>query len=796
MNVPALQFDATRVCREVPSCLRERRQWVCWRFIVRGGKTTKCPMCPNGRGEASSTDPATWGTFDEAIAACKERTDLAGVGFVFSADDPFTGIDLDNCIDGSTGEVKAWARPILDQLDSYSEISPSGKGAKVFVLASKSGSRCKTGYEDGAIEMYDRDRFFTVTGGRLLDRPADVEGRQTAIDAIYASVFGERQAPQVPLVNPSNNGQAPHDDDEIIRLACSSRKSGAKFAALWAGRWDGHFNSASEADSSVAFTLAFYSKDVPQIDRIFRRSGLMREKWDERHGQQTYGEMTIAKALTTVTGQYQPRKRRGKATKLAGAITGQSLSGEPQPGTIDPGSGRLILSKERTLPTAEAYVNQFHRHAEGVTLRHYAGLFMKWRDNRYVEIEDAALQHHLLPWMHAAVRMVYGGENVGWVAQDFPANPHTVKAALESIKGYTFLKATTASPSWLDQRDDRPNPCELLPCRSALLHLPTMKSLAPTPAFFSVSALDYDHDPAAPEPAQWHAFLSQLFEDDLGCWDLLQEWFGYCLTGDTSQHKMLLIVGPRRSGKGTIARVLTRLVGPANVCGPTTSSLAGLFGLQPLIGKSLAIVSDARFSGKDVQTVVERLLCISGEDALTIDRKHMTSVTMKLPTRFVFLTNELPRLTDASGALSGRFMMLRLTESFYGREDRTLTTKLLSELPGILNWSIEGWRQLRARGHFVQPASVEDVLRDIEDLSSPVGAFVRERCDVGSGLRVWVDDLYQAWKNWCEADGRVKATTKQTFGRDLMAAAPGVATRCGTNGVRFYQGITLKGVLA
>ena len=335
INSRRVEFDASRVRREVPSCLRERAQWVCWRFIERGGKTTKCPMCPNGRGEASSTDPATWGTFEEAVAACKEGADLAGVGFVFSADDPFAGIDLDNCIDSSTGEVKAWAQSILDQLASYSEISPSGKGVKVFVRASKSGARCKTGYEDGAIEMYDRDRFFTVTGMRLPDRPPEVEERQAAIDAFYASVFGERQAPPVPLVNPSNNGQAHLDDDEIIRLACSSRKSGAKFAALWAGRWNGHFNSASEADSSVAFTLAFYSKDAAQIDRIFRRSGLMREKWDERHGQQTYGEMTIAKALATVTDQYQPRKRRGKATKLGGVTAGQSLSGEPQPGTID-----------------------------------------------------------------------------------------------------------------------------------------------------------------------------------------------------------------------------------------------------------------------------------------------------------------------------------------------------------------------------------------------------------------------------------------------------------------------------
>jgi putative DNA primase/helicase len=778
MPEPAVAFDVERLAGNAPACLRERAQWVCWTYVERDGKATKCPISPTRGGNASSTDPATWGTFDQAIAAC-QAAGLEGIGFVFSAGDPFAGVDLDNCIDPAAGEVKPWARAILDQLGSYAEISPSGGGVKAFIRALKPGPRCKTGYEDGAVEMYDRDRFFTVTGEPLAGSPPDVAERQAALDALYELVFGKLARAPLPVPPPSNNGQVRLDDDEILRLACASRKSGAKFATLWTGRWNDHFNSRSEADSSVVFTLAFYTKDAAQIDRIYRRSGLMREKWDEQHGQQTYGEMTIAKALETVTRQYKPRKRRKAANSAGGVAAGRPLSGEPAPGTIDPATGRLILSTERTLPTAEAYVRLFHQHPEGITLRHYASLLMAWQDGRYVEIEDDALRNRLLPWLHAAVRMSYDAQAEQWVAEDFPANPHTVKAALESIKAHTHLPATITSPSWLEGGPERPDPREVVPCRSALLHLPTMRAISPTPAYFSVNALDYDHDPDAPEPTQWQTFLSQLFEDDLQAWDLLQEWFGYCLTGDTSQHKMLLIVGPRRSGKGTIARVLARLVGASNVAGPTTSSLAGPFGLQPLIGKSLAIVSDARFSGKDVQTVIERLLCISGEDALTIDRKHLTSVTMKLPTRFVFLTNELPRLTDVSGALAGRFMMLRLTESFYGREDKTLTAKLLTELPGILNWAIEGWRQLRQRGHFVQPASVDDALRDMEDLSSPVGAFVRERCNVEPGLRVWIDDLYQAWKEWCEADGRISVTTKQTFGRALMATPPGAPPRAG-----------------
>jgi len=462
-------------------------------------------------------------------------------------------------------------------------------------------------------------------------------------------------------------------------------------------------------------------------------------------------------------------------------------------GNREPQSGKLVFSPTRTLPTAESFVREFYLHPDGRTIHCYAGALTAWRDNRYGELEDNAVKGSLQAWLHDALRYVLNRGTGELELVDFQSNPSTVKAALESLKAYCHLPAMTDCPSWLQGAGHRPSPGEIVPCRSFLLHLPTMQRLPATPLFFSSSALEFDPDPGAPEPRGWYAFLHQLFDGDLESLDLLQEWFGYCLTGDTSQQKMLLVVGPKRSGKGTMARVLAKLIGVGNVCGPTTSSLAGPFGLQPLIGKSLAIVSDARFHGENIATVVERLLCISGEDTLTVDRKHLTSATMKLPTRFVFLTNEFPRLTDASGALAGRFVILRLTESFYGKEDVTLTARLLSELPGILNWAIEGWQRLRQRGHFVLPSSVRDVVQEIEDLSSPVAAFVRAECVVGPGCRVWVDELYQAWKQWCEREGRTLVSTKQAFGRDLAAAVAGITRRRGARDLPFYAGIELKG---
>ncbi|MCC5870456.1 MAG: bifunctional DNA primase/polymerase [Gammaproteobacteria bacterium] len=460
-------------------------------------------------------------------------------------------------------------------------------------------------------------------------------------------------------------------------------------------------------------------------------------------------------------------------------------------GQRDLATGKLVLSPRRTLPTARAYVRDFHDHPEAPTLRTYADLLMAWRHNRYVPIEDAAFKHRLQPWLHDALRYVYNKGTKQLELLAFESNPTTVNQALETIRHYTHLDVTVTPPAWLEDEHHRPAPHELLPCRSLNLHIPSGQTLDATPALFTTNALDFDYAPEAPAPIRWLRFLDQLWPDDPQSLALLQEWFGYCLTPDTRQQKMLLIVGPRRSGKGTIGRVLSQLVGPGNVCGPTTTSLAGTFGLQPLIGKSLAVVSDARFHGDNILTVIERILCISGEDTLTIDRKHLGSVTMKLPTRFVFFTNELPRLTDASGALAGRFLTLRLTRSFYGQEDMRLTDKLLSERPGILKWALEGWTRLRERGHFVQPDSVRDAICELEDLASPVGAFVRDCCVVGAGKRISIDDLYRAWRQWCQNDGRSTATTKQTFGRDLATVVPGLRSRMGSGNLRFYEGIGL-----
>jgi putative DNA primase/helicase len=282
--------------------------------------------------------------------------------------------------------------------------------------------------------------------------------------------------------------------------------------------------------------------------------------------------------------------------------------------------------------------------------------------------------------------------------------------------------------------------------------------------------------------------------------DALAEWFGYVISGRLDLHKILLMVGPTRGGKGVIARILISLIGRKDVAGPTLNSLGGDFGLAPLIGKPLAVISDARFVGKNSHVVVERLLSISGEDNLTVNRKYRDPWTGKLPSRFHIISNELPALGDASTAIVGRIVLLPLSNSWLGKEDHGLVRELQAELPGILNWSLDGLRRLTIENdnRFTRVPSAEDAIGQMRDLASPVAAFVREQCVVGANREVAIDELYDAYKLWCDDNGQ-QQSTKQTFGRNLRAAVPALKVKRTREGpreandrARVYQGLALK----
>ncbi len=455
------------------------------------------------------------------------------------------------------------------------------------------------------------------------------------------------------------------------------------------------------------------------------------------------------------------------------------------------GSGDLVLDRDAPLAIARDFLERRHTVGGLQTLHDFQGDIYAWDGAGWHPVEEAGMRASLYAYLDGAKVETSKG------LADFKPDQRIVGAVLDALRAATFLPAETETPSWTEYGADCcPPPAEIAPTRSGLLHLPTMELLDPTPAFWCQAPLSAPWLPDAPPPAAFLRFLTDLWPADQQSIDCLQEMFGLLLTPDTRHQKIFLICGPRRSGKGTIARILTALLGATAVAAPTLASLGTQFGLAPLIGKTLAVIADARMGAKtDQQAVAERMLSISGEDALTVDRKYSNAWTGRLQVRFILATNELPRIADASGALASRFLVLKLERSFLGAEDTGLTPRLLAELPSILRWAVDGWHRLQARGHFLQPDSAADAAATIEELGSPISAFLAEECTVGPGCEVVAAHLFERWRGWCERQGRVRSGSAQSFGRDLRAALPGVRIgqhRVGGEVVRCYSGVTVR----
>ncbi len=442
------------------------------------------------------------------------------------------------------------------------------------------------------------------------------------------------------------------------------------------------------------------------------------------------------------------------------------------------------------MSVARHLVEALYTEPAGLVLHDFRGDFYAYSGTCWPEIDRRIVRADAYTYLEHAV---YEKKTTqGIVTEPWSPTRHKIDNVVDAMRAIVMLDGGEP-PIWSSALAEPPAP-EMISMANGLLHVPTRTLYEHTPAFFTYHSLPFDFDPDAPSPEPWLSFLDELWGDDPSSMSALQEVFGYILGGDTRQQKIFLLVGPRRAGKGTIGRVLTGLLGAHNVAAPTMAGLATNFGLQPLIGKPLGLISDARLSGRaDGQIVVERLLSISGEDSLTLDRKYREPWTGRLPTRFMILTNELPRLTDSSGALASRFVLLVLTRSFLGQEDVRLTDKLLEEASGIFNWALAGLDRLNERGYFVPPESAREAIQQLEDLSSPVSAFVRDRCVLSPDQSVAVDQLWEAWKAWCAEDNRHPGT-KAVFGRNLRATAPTIRKarpRDDGDRVHIYEGIGL-----
>jgi len=211
---------------------------------------------------------------------------------MFSRDDPYVAVDGDSCIDPATGRLAGEAEDAVFTLNSYTELSARGSGFHTIVEGEKPGDQCRGRLGDIGVEVYSHGRLLAFTGHRLPGTQATVESRQLELEAVYGLVFPRGEAPV-----PCHVGESVGSDAAVIARA-ESAKNGAKFKRLWAGDWSG-YPSQSEADNALCRLLAYWTgRDRGQMDRLFRQSGLYRDKWDRPESTYgTYGRRTISKVL-------------------------------------------------------------------------------------------------------------------------------------------------------------------------------------------------------------------------------------------------------------------------------------------------------------------------------------------------------------------------------------------------------------------------------------------------------------------------------------------------------------------
>jgi DNA-directed RNA polymerase subunit RPC12/RpoP len=297
----------------IPGELKELRQWVCYRLEERDGNFTKIPKNPNGGANARINDPNTWNTYQLAL---ERSARYDGIEFMLSADDPYTFVDLDHCVDDQ-GTIERWAQRIINDFDSYTEYSRSGHGIHIIVRGAKPGKKCKNAKDYPQIEVYDHSRPIVMTGNLVPGTCGIIQPAANQINELYQYLFGDTESPaqaqlpqsgSTPSVEETTGGIL--SDSDIIKLACKS-KSGNSFELLWNGNLSEYNGDWSAADQALCNNLAFWTgKDPDRMDRLFRQSGLYRDKWDR----QDYRDRTIDKAIKDTLNTYQG-KGKNKSDK-------------------------------------------------------------------------------------------------------------------------------------------------------------------------------------------------------------------------------------------------------------------------------------------------------------------------------------------------------------------------------------------------------------------------------------------------------------------------------------------------
>lgn len=716
------------------------QQFVCWELRSRDGKKpTKVPINPRTGGMASSVNSATWSDHTTAIHYASQHPGM-GVGFVFTDNDPFVFVDIDNCRlpDGQWSPLAI--KLCTEFAGGFVEVSQSGNGLHIIARGKRPADHaCKA----EGFDVYDNMRFCSLTGAGC-NGSADADHTATTDRIVRSYMAPDTEKLSIAdWTDTACEGWAgTEDDDELIAIALGSKSlraaftGGVTFADLWQANEDalGHAYphdqgtepfDRSRADSALVQHLAFYTgKNAERIDRLFRQSALMRDKWEDRDD---YRTGTILRAISLQGEVY-----KSKGARTAEAVAVVTAPAAPVATNARPAiqPGMATFTKDH-LPNAATFMQCFY---PGGSLARVDEEMYRWTGKVWEIVSKPELEHELTVAMSHSTPQ-----------KDVVNGTLSMLCALVHKPGLTLGDYPGKQPGRLVHFDN------------GILDLDSMSLSPHDPSWFSTNILPYAYTTGA-GCQHWQQFLSSIFEGDDQRVQLLQEWFGYMLVRSYEHQKGMLMIGAPRSGKGTIGRILREMVGPFNFSGVSLDGFASDPVLDAISDKPVVFVGDARTVDHGSRSkVLARILEIIGQDEVSFNRKWIRKAhNSSMPCRITIAANGVPEFLDHSGALSERLLILPFNKSFAGREDPYLKDKLLQELPGICCWAIAGLQRLRAQGRFTDVAAAAVEREDMQSIQSPLHDFAALCLSFTPDAKVSTEDLYQAYVAYCIRNGQYK----------------------------------------
>lgn len=743
----------------IPDALKRNASFCVWRMEKRSGRPTKVPYNPKTVNMAKTNDPSTFADFNTAMKAYAIGG-WDGIGYRVS--EGIGAIDIDHCIreDGSLNDVAASILGIFST--AYFEKSPSGTGLRGFFKLSPDFAYDKTVYyinnRKHGLEVYlpgTTNRFVTVTGDMFRSGTVtqDDKALQTALDT-----FMKRST----RVSSKTVEPCSYLDDDGVIAHASASESGDKFKALYAGNWEEGYDSQSDADMALVSILAFWCGNVEeQIDRIFRTSGLMRDKWDRHTGDSTYGQITIRNTVSTNSEIYTP---------IA------CSSAEDDFETLDDEKETEVLTFEPDLSHITLTVEEMQPHTKPRYQRDEIGIGYAFAD--YFK-PIARFDRERGIWYVYDGKVWQPDENALAVAE---------LAKILADRLYTFALQITDEDTRnryikrvqkLQMRKNRRTMIEdaksvypvshtifdrnadLFNCQNGTLNLTTGEFRPHDPADFltMLSGVTYDPDAACP---RWEQFISEVMCNDADLALYLQKALGYALTGDTSLECLFILYGATsRNGKGTTMETFLKIMGDY---GKTSNPemLSTKFGNINASGPSeeIARLAGVRFVNisepeKKITFNAALVKRMTGNDTLNARFLHENSFDFRPNFKIFINTNYKPSVSDMTLFYSNRLKLIPFKRHFEEHEqDKGLKAFFAEEQSqsAIFNWCYAGYKLFRKQG-LDDPTAVTEATKEYQDESDRIGQFVDAWLEEGEAFEERTSAVYNIYGQWCEKYG-------------------------------------------